>query len=429
MQALPVDVILAPLPGDDPCGGDLRYDRDWDKMVRARGDEGTGEGISDEETTPPNWEALRDLCATLLAERSKDLRIAMYLVEACVRLEGWAGMREGLALVRGLIGRFWDTGLHPRPEPVEPHAVPDYEDRSAALGWLDEKFMHAISRVAYTARAGAKNYGYFDLLDARKTGAKKGYLKPNGDPDEARKKRFDALVASGHISLDMYDEAVAGSQPDRFQPLAELFSQAHAEYQELATLINAKLGQMAPNLSASRSCLDEIAHEVSVIRQRIAPPETPAPTGGPAPATAGVQSPSSGHRFGVPQPSTSTDGSWAEAEALIRSGEVDRGLAQMAMLAGTEAAGRNRFHRKLLLAEICLARGRDVLALSILEELAELIEKHHLAEWEASQLVGGVWSNLYRLYRKNQPDADRTRELYRRISRLDPWLAMSIADN
>lgn len=428
MQALPVDAILAPLPGDDPCGNDLRYDRDWDKMVHARGDEGTGEGITDEETRPPNWEALRDLCATLLAERSKDLRISMFLVESGVRLEGWAGMRDCLALVRGLIERFWDSGLHPRPEPVEPPATPDYEDRSAALSWLDEKLMHAMSRVAYTARADAKNYGYFDLLDARKTGARKGYIKPNGDPDETRKKRFDALIASGHISLDMYEEAVTGSQPDRFHPLAELFSQAHAEYQTLAAMINAKLGQNAPNLSASRSCLEEIAREIGVIRQRIAPPEPPPPTGGPGTAP-GAPPPASGQRFGVPLAGNTVDGSWAEAEALIRSGDIDRGLAQMAVLAGTEAAGRNRFHRKLLLAEICLARGRDNLALSILEELSELIEKHHLAEWEASQLVGCVWSNLYRLYRRNQPDADRTRELYRRISRLDPWLAMTIAED
>jgi type VI secretion system protein ImpA len=118
------------------------------------------------------------------------------------------------------------------------------------------------------------------------------------------------------------------------------------------------------------------------------------------------------------------NGSWQEAEQLIRSGKVDAGLSAMTRLAASETTGRNRFQRKLLLAEICLSSRRSELARAILEELAEQIDTFKLADWEASDLVGGVWTRLYRLY-KTSDDKDRAKELFERLCRLDPWQALS----
>ena len=74
-------------------------------------------------------------------------------------------------------------------------------------------------------------------------------------------------------------------------------------------------------------------------------------------------------------------GSWHEAEMMIRSGQVDKGLGEMTRLAASETCGRNRFQRKLLLAEICLGSNRDRLARASLEALAEQSEKVQLALW------------------------------------------------
>ena len=104
----------------------------------------------------------------------------------------------------------------------------------------------------------------------------------------------------------------------------------------------------------------------------------------------------------------------------------------MTRLAATEPNGRVRFYRKLLLADICLSTRRDQLAKSILEELAELIDKHHLEEWETSEVVGAVWSRLYRCYSNDQAgtaDPDRASKLFLRLCRLDPWQAMACNEN
>ena len=114
--------------------------------------------------------------------------------------------------------------------------------------------------------------------------------------------------------------------------------------------------------------------------------------------------------------------SWQEAEALIRSGQVDRGLAQMVQVSAKETSGRNRFQRKLLLAEVCLNTKRDRLARSILEELAEQIDKLQLEGWESSELIADVWSRLYKIYK--QAKDERAGKLYERLCRLDPWQAL-----
>jgi type VI secretion system protein ImpA len=118
--------------------------------------------------------------------------------------------------------------------------------------------------------------------------------------------------------------------------------------------------------------------------------------------------------------------SWYEAEQLLRSGAVEQGLAEMTRLAAQETTGRSRFQRKLLLAEVCLTSKRIRLARSILEELAEQIDKCQLEAWESSELISGVWTRLYRIYKQSgdSSDNDRAAKLYERLARLDPWQAL-----
>ena len=115
---------------------------------------------------------------------------------------------------------------------------------------------------------------------------------------------------------------------------------------------------------------------------------------------------------------------------LVRSGQVDKGLARMVQLASKETTGRNRFQRRLLLAEACLASAHPRLARSILEELAEIIDKFQLESWESSEMIASVWSRLYRLYKQGDDSEDREKaeKLYLRLCRLDPWQALGCGE-
>jgi type VI secretion system protein ImpC len=84
-------------------------------------------------------------------------------------------------------------------------------------------------------------------------------------------------------------------------------------------------------------------------------------------------------------------------------------------------SGRDRFLRKLFLAETCLADRKLDVATAILEDLTAQIERYHLEEWESPKLVSQVWDLLRRCYLVTSSRNDeRPAALLKRICRLDP---------
>lgn len=107
------EVLLAPLDESAPCGPDLEYDPVFQALEQA----GTatperqyGDKIFPAE--PPDWPAVREH-ALALAGRTRDLRVAVWLVRCGARSQGLAGALRGLQLVQGLLDRHWDH-LHPQ---------------------------------------------------------------------------------------------------------------------------------------------------------------------------------------------------------------------------------------------------------------------------------------------------------------------------
>lgn len=116
MPNIDIQNLLSEVSAESPCGEDLSYDQSYlalERMVQARP---TGGVLGKEETAEePNWREVCEKSCELL-KRSKDLRIAMYLTLALLKLEGIQGLRDGLFMQRGLLERFWDK-LHPQLDP------------------------------------------------------------------------------------------------------------------------------------------------------------------------------------------------------------------------------------------------------------------------------------------------------------------------
>lgn len=55
---------------------------------------------------PPNWRSVRD--SDPLFDRTRDLRVAVYLTRAMLNTDGLPGFADGLILVESLIERYWD---------------------------------------------------------------------------------------------------------------------------------------------------------------------------------------------------------------------------------------------------------------------------------------------------------------------------------
>ncbi len=108
-----VEKFLAEVASEAPCGPNLEYDADFQALeLAARGKPAQELGDRKIEAVPPDWPAARALAAKLLA-RSKDVRLALYLVRAELAEEGLVGFKRGVELVHKMLDRYWDA-VHPQ---------------------------------------------------------------------------------------------------------------------------------------------------------------------------------------------------------------------------------------------------------------------------------------------------------------------------
>ena len=414
--------LLDPILPDLPGGADMRWTPEWDRIREARRADDLLESGKWEkkERKVADWKLVRDLSTSMLRERTKDLQLALWLTEANIKLQGFPGLRDGLRITRELMVRYWDRGLFPTMEDGP-------EDRAGPFDWLNNKLVDSITAIAITVREDqGRDYSFNDLLDARRTGSEASCRNADGEINTSKKKAFDQAVAEGHVSLDLFAAAAKATKRIGFEQFSDDFQQTYDEFKALEKVVDEKFGDAAPNLAACRTTLSEIRQAVTDIleqKRRDEPPPAQAPD---AKVVRGESVQPARLSVINAQPLGSTvTGSWQQAESLVRAGEVDKGLQEMTRLAAAETTGRDRFQRKLLLADVCLASNRVRLARSILEELAEQIDKFQLESWESTELISSVWTRLYRLYKgSDSPDPDRANKLYGRLCRLDPWQAL-----
>lgn len=406
--------LLQPISVEQPSGTDLRYHPLFTEIAEARradDDLTAGDWEKEGGRKLAEWDRVAELCLAALRERTKDLRIACYLTEAAVRLDGFAGLRDCLALTVGFLNQFWDKGLFPGMEDG------DLEYRAGALSWLNERMPAIVSQLPITAREGGENYTYVKYQQARKVGT-------GASGSAEQRETIQGLIRQGWITMDQFDAALKGTKRKALESIFEPFDEAHKGLLALEKVAGERFGDAAPTFSAAKETFADISKVLShaLKKKREEEPSEPGGTGstqtspGPRGSTTAF-----GGDFSAP-----ADGKgWEDAEALVRAGEVDRGLSQMAGLAAQEPSGRGRFVRKLRLSDVCMANNRDRLARTILQELNQQIEDYKLDRWESSGLVGGVWSRLYKIYRKTDDSSDRdlAAKLYNQLCRLDPWQA------
>lgn len=108
MATLAAGVMLAEISAANPCGDDLEYDSDFlelERVVLGKPEAQWGDTVV--AATPPDWKAAEILSLGLLA-RSRDLRVAAYLLRALLNRHGFADFAEALALIEGLLEQRWD---------------------------------------------------------------------------------------------------------------------------------------------------------------------------------------------------------------------------------------------------------------------------------------------------------------------------------
>ena len=164
MSVLDVEQLLEPISPDAPCGENLEYDADFGELERAA--QGAAEqqfGSTVVEAQEPDWKDVRKRALDLLT-RTKDLRVVVYLARAVVRLDGLPGFRDALAVLRGLVEKYWQE-VHPQLDPEDDN---DPALRVNALAALCDKdaCLKAVLEAPMVESSALGKFSYRDYMVA-----------------------------------------------------------------------------------------------------------------------------------------------------------------------------------------------------------------------------------------------------------------------
>lgn len=193
-----IDRFLTPVDPEDPAGESLRYEGTYDKVKDARyaDDPNLPRGIYERELETSDWEAVEELCTEALEERTKDLRLAAWLMEAWIHNHGFAGASGGIDLLTGLADTFWDD-LYPQMREGDPEA------RLVLVEWIDNKLPPALRSVNITAPNMSGTSDQYTLLDWERT------QRMDTDDDE-HPTRNEILTSATLTPTAAYRELVEG---------------------------------------------------------------------------------------------------------------------------------------------------------------------------------------------------------------------------
>ncbi|HXB72174.1 MAG TPA: type VI secretion system protein TssA [Candidatus Acidoferrales bacterium] len=116
----------------------------------------------------------------------------------------------------------------------------------------------------------------------------------------------------------------------------------------------------------------------------------------------------------------------ALALEAVRTGQPQKAVEILQKELERQPSGRGRFQRKLQLAQICIAAGKDPIVQLLCDDLAAAIETHKLEEWEDRAMIAGAMVFLLQTSKKIQGDAKGKQAMFERLCRLDPVQALAV---
>jgi type VI secretion system protein ImpA len=281
------DELLAPIPGANPGGVELRGQPLYDKIKVAR--------VEDEDMPQGGWETARKvadwsqviaLTKEAIATRSKDLQLAVWMAEALLVREGFAGFRSALDTLVGLLEQHWD---HLYPE----NDGDDTEARANVLSVLGgDKIARRVRQVALDA--GGHNVV---KLQQAKSVPTETEAAADSSKDDLRK----ALIAEGKAPPEAIDSSFRETKKPWLKALVANIDGCVQVLHNLEEISRERFLRDGPNYESLGKALEEVQRAAKQLLKRKLevdpdPPEpvdAPLAVGGPVAVPDGVSLPGS----------------------------------------------------------------------------------------------------------------------------------------
>jgi type VI secretion system protein ImpA len=393
-----VDAILLPVDGSAPAGPNLKYQPVFDEIKAAR-----RLAEADPAELAP-WKKVAELVVKATS-RSKDLQLAIWLLEAFARIDGFRGTSTGLVVVRRLLQDFWES-VHPQLDLEDPDPV-GY--RRALLYWLDDRLPQILKATPLTGPPSF--YGLVHYEVTQKTG------------DEKK-----ALLDEGWPSYEKFDESLQATTTAALDgALADLLA-CEAELAALQAVVDQRFNGVAAGQERVEPIKFVAVREVFETARWLIERPLKKRRSDDAPKPSAVQTSAGGSAvtasvdtMAAPGTGLNGDQLWMEALTFTRGSRVD-GLQLMQAQLAAATCGRDRFLRQLQLAELSLEAGVYSLAYPVFDELVRVIDARQLEEWEDKALIARVLRGLARccglLKAQNSAAVTRETEILDRLARI-----------
>lgn len=399
--AIDFDAVRRPVQVMPPTGPDLSLDSN-DRVHRQIRDARPINSLPDQQSVATDWGRIARLGLDALYDRTKDLQIAAWVVEALAQLNGLAGLAAGFELMHALQDSFW-AEVHPIIENG------DAELRITPYTFLTNVLPSLIqTEISLVGEA-------------------------NRSP-ELTLAGYDQALAAG--TIDTWTLVASRADPGDLETVQAGLEQCCSAFATWEADTRARFGADTPDLGPIATALRafEKAFETVVPRFRESVPPsvpsapeqtTPRPYARPEPeplAPAGRPDGVAPEPFGFSTPDVV-----ARAEGLARAGQLAEALGVLDEIRHTTRSRRESFLMELHLAEFCVEGGRPNLALQLLEGIEAEVDDRRLEDWEDPAVCARVHSALIRTLRAlDSDDSDRLRKLFTRLCRLDPQRALGL---
>jgi type VI secretion system protein ImpA len=235
-----LEAILEPVSAEAPCGEDLSFSPEFDRIQEARREDDPTIDYGEWQAAlkQADWPEVVASCTGLLSQRSKDLRLSAWLTEGLVKTSGLGGLCEGMEVIAHLIDRF-GVDIHPQAD------AGDQEQRIGSLSWFVVRMAQLVRQVAITrSKSGA--YSLNDYESARLL--------------QAQRERNPGSVADleDKTTLEKFSNAVAKTDKALYAEWIGDVERSRLALGRLASACDALFGAEGPSFGPLTDSLDAL---------------------------------------------------------------------------------------------------------------------------------------------------------------------------
>ena len=239
---IPFDELLSPIDSQEPAGKSVRGNGVYNAIKEARREDDPSVPLGPwaYELKRADWDKVSDMAVNALANKSKDLQIAAWLLEAQINKHGFEGIGACILLIQALCERYWDA-LHPRLDDG------DLEYRINIIRWVNDKLLPAIRLVPITATGrGPREYNWADWEQAKRNEQIRGAIgaRPEHPPEGLSVAEFSSAMAGTSTEV----------QTIQYRHLQDALDSIEA----LDKTLDALCAQEAPSLNGLASLMEQI---------------------------------------------------------------------------------------------------------------------------------------------------------------------------